>query len=112
MSWLAKTLDPVRGFDANQRNAAKLWCKDRCEFDAPILFWLRCNKRAEHADHFIPWSSGGATSMRNLVMACAGHNLSKSNKMPSRFQALRIARRRRKYFPAGMPLMPGERYGR
>ena len=110
MSWPARKRDPVRAFDANQRRAAKLWCGNRCEFDAPVLFWCRCSKPAEHADHFIPWSSGGATSMRNLVMACAGHNLSKSAKIPSRFQAARIARRRRKYFPASMPLMPGERY--
>jgi 5-methylcytosine-specific restriction endonuclease McrA len=33
-----------------------------------------------HADHVIPRSKGGPTTLENLVTACAGCNLGKSNK--------------------------------
>ena len=45
---------------------------DRCEFTG---FVGRCRRRGGHADHWIPWSRGGASVRRNLVWACPRHNL-------------------------------------
>jgi 5-methylcytosine-specific restriction endonuclease McrA len=38
-----------------------------------------CDAPAEHLDHVIPLSKGGADRAHNLVPACAGCNLTKSN---------------------------------
>ncbi|MEK6311914.1 MAG: HNH endonuclease signature motif containing protein, partial [Curtobacterium sp.] len=75
--------DPDREFKPSTRAAVFDAARRRCEFDCPVP-WVRCPRRAEHADHFFPWTSGGASSMANCVAACARHNLSKGARMPSR----------------------------
>lgn len=103
--------DQVRMFSAAQRRDGFSRAGNRCEYDG-FLPWLRCTSAAEHADHFFPWSRGGATSMSNQVAACARHNLAKSDHMPSRMMQSRIARRRRRYFPAGVDLAVGQWLGK
>lgn len=95
----------ARGYSSEQRAAGFLRANGRCEFDSGMG---RCSNRAEHADHFYPWSRGGATSMQNLVAACAPHNLSKSAKMPSMMLKTRIENRRRGYFPKSVSVVAGE----
>ena len=106
---VAATKDPRRAYSSDERKAGFGRAGGRCEFDA----WLglsRCGRAAEHGDHWWPHSRGGATSMPNLVAGCAWHNRSKGATLPTRGQTRRITRRRRRYFPEGIPLVPGERY--
>lgn len=103
------TTDPTRLFTSDQRREGMVRAEYRCEM--PKLFGLmRCRRRAEHGDHFFPWSRGGATTIGNYVAACAKCNLAKSNHVPTRFITGLIALRRRRYFPDGIPLQPGQRY--
>ena len=103
--------DPVRMFTSEQRRAGFDRCQRRCEFDG-WLPWLRCAGRVEHADHWFPWSKGGATSPANLVGACRWHNLSKSAAWPTRAQTGRIAARRAKYWTGpDAERTPGAFYG-
>lgn len=108
-SWANAPRDTKRLFDTQMRRQASTWCRGRCEMDGWLPFW-RCHSPAEHGDHWIPWSRSGATTFGNLVMACAWHNLSKGARIPSRMETARIERRRRKYFPEGIPVDAGERY--
>ena len=94
-----------RAFSAEQRYEGFQRAGERCEFDSGFG---RCGNRAEHADHFYPWSRGGATSMKNLVAACSGHNLSKGAKMPSAVLKSRIESRRKGYFPKHVETSAGE----
>jgi len=94
-----------RAFSSQQRMDGFVRARGRCEFDNGLL---RCKNKAEHADHFYPWALGGATSMRNLVAACSGHNLAKGAKMPSVALKSRIETRRRSYFPASEDITAGE----
>lgn len=102
-------LDPVRMYSSQQRAEGFARAENRCEMDG-WLPGLRCRRPAQHGDHFHPWSKGGATSMSNFVAACATCNMSKSNRMPAPWQGWLIAARRRRYFPAGIPRRPGQRY--
>lgn len=103
------TTDPTRLFTSDQRREGMVRAENRCEM--PRLFGLmRCRRRAEHGDHFFPWSRGGATTMGNYVAACAKCNLAKSNHVPTRLTTFLIALRRRRYFPDGIPIRPGQRY--
>lgn len=101
--------DPQRMFTTAQRVEAFRISQGRCEFDG---FWpfSRCGRPAAHADHWFPHTLGGASSMNNLVSGCAPCNLSKGAKVPTFWQTTRIERRRRSYFPPGVPLRPGEKY--
>lgn len=94
--------DPQRMFTAQQRSAAISRCGGRCEHKSPL--WRRCSGGAEHADHIHPWSLGGATSMGNLQMLCAPHNLRKSSWRPTLLYRWRLERRRLRYFPANEPV--------
>lgn len=103
------TTDPTRLFTSDQRREGMVRAENRCEM--PKFFGLtRCRRRAEHGDHFFPWSRGGATTMGNYVAACAKCNLAKSNHVPTRLTTFLIAMRRRRYFPDGIPIRPGQRY--
>lgn len=102
--------DPQRAFTASQRTEGFERAGGRCEMTSWGLF--RCSGPAEHADHHYPWSKGGASSLENLVAACQHHNLAKGARLPSRLATRRITRRRRGYFPAGVPTRPGARVPR
>ena len=98
--------DPQRMFTADQRRAGFGRAGSQCEMSTP---WLtRCTRTAGHADHFYPHARGGASSMRNLVAACAPHNLSKGAKMPSSLERRLIEHRRRRYFPQSIGREAGE----
>jgi 5-methylcytosine-specific restriction endonuclease McrA len=77
----------------------------QCEFSVGLR---RCPQQSAHADHFYPFSRGGATSMKNFVAACEFHNLSKGAKMPSASEKATIENRRRRYFPSGVSTEVGE----
>lgn len=105
-----RPLDPQRGFSLTQRRTAERLAGGRCEMEG--FGWIRCRRAGAHADHWLPWARGGATSEGNLVWACARHNLAKSSRVPTAFATWRLARRRRRYFPAGIPVRPGQWYGK
>lgn len=102
--------DPQRAFTAQQRYTGFHRAGRQCEFSTP--WFTRCTRTATHADHFFPHTKGGASSLRNLVAACATHNLRKGAKMPHPYTRLAIEYRRRNYFPKGTPVKAGEWYGR
>lgn len=97
--------DSQRLFTVDQRRLGFDRAEGRCEFTRFGL--LRCRRPAEHADHWRPWSRGGASDMANLVAACSGHNLRKSDTVPTRWQTALLEWRRRSYFPAGTQRAPG-----
>ncbi|TDP89537.1 hypothetical protein EDF62_3268 [Leucobacter luti] len=98
--------DPKRAFDSAQRNVGFTRAGHQCEFSTP--WFTRCTRTAQHADHWFPHTRGGATSMQNLVAACAPHNLSKGGRQPSALAGFLIAARRRKYFPETLDRKAGE----
>jgi len=98
--------DDRRMFTAAERAQGFGRALRQCEYDRWLLW--RCTRTAEHGDHFYPWSRGGATSMRNFVAACGRCNTSKGARIPTSTQRRRIQRRRRKYFPTGIPVGVGE----
>lgn len=100
--------DPTRMFTANQRNEGFARAGGRCEFES--FAFVRCHKSAHHGDHHFPWSKGGATSMANFTAACVRCNTSKGAKLPGFFSTMRLEARRRKYFPAGIPVKAGQRF--
>ncbi|MDB6425925.1 HNH endonuclease [Curtobacterium sp. 20TX0008] len=85
--------DPQRAFPAHIRRACFERVGGRCEYSGMLPF-LRCRAAAAHADHFIPWSKGGASTLENAVASCARHNLRKSATMPSRAMRRRVRRGR------------------
>lgn len=44
--------------------------------ESPVCPWYECNCPAEEAQvhHIVPWSQGGETNSKNLVVACPYHN--------------------------------------
>lgn len=100
--------DSTRLFSADQKEIGYSRAGWRCEYERPGILHLRCKESATHADHYFAYSRGGRTSLRNFVAACGAHNLEKGSSMQSRSQRKRMARRRKRYFPAGMELIPGE----
>ncbi len=102
--------DPQRVFTNSQRQDGFARAGGRCEFPS-WLPWLRCRRTASHADHYLPWSRGGASSMQNFVAACPQCNLRKGARLPSRFARHQIERRRRRYFPPGTPPAAGAWFG-
>lgn len=98
--------DPQRMFNGQQRKLGHDRASRRCEMDNWLF--MRCRADSKEADHHYPHTRGGASSMENLVAACMKHNRSKSAKMPTRLATWRITRRRKRYFPAGDRLAPGQ----
>jgi len=94
-----------RMYSAQQKNEGHKRAGNRCEFSSR---YGRCKNKAVHADHFYPYSRGGATSMKNFVSACEHHNLSKGAKIPSLVEKSRIEARRAHYFPVGVSVSVGE----
>lgn len=100
--------DGERLYTSRDRRIGFARAGNRCEMDG--YFWfLRCKREAKHGDHHYPHSRGGATSMQNFVAACVRCNTSKGAKIPTRSATKRMERRRRKYFPKGVPVTVGER---
>lgn len=107
---LPKQKDPQRMFSRSQKREGDSRAGWRCEMES--FPFIRCRGTSEHGDHWYPWSLGGVTDMGNYVSACAKCNLKKSAKVPTKFQTARLEHRRKKYFPAGVPVKAGERYRR
>lgn len=102
------TKDPQRMYTSEQRTESFARAGGQCEY----LGWgfMRCRSQAEHADHFFPHSKGGATSLLNCVASCAHHNTSKGAKILPKRQGTFLKMRRRRYYPAGIPVDVGEMY--
>lgn len=100
--------DPQRGFTSQQRSECFRRAGNRCEMET--IWFGRCLGTAEHADHWLPHSRGGATNLANAVAACARHNLAKSDTVPSAWETARLERRRRHYFPESLDRSAGVLY--
>ena len=98
--------DRTRIFTADQKRAGHARAGGRCEME--VLPGIRCRGSGTAADHWFPYSKGGATSMANFVSACTWHNLAKSNRCPTRSATARLEARRRRYFPPGEPRDAGQ----
>lgn len=98
--------DPQRLFTAGQRRLACRLAQGRCEQES--FPFVRCRRVGAHADHWFPWSRGGASTDQNLVWACTRHNLAKSSRIPTAFQTLRLEARRARYFPSDVSPVAGE----
>ncbi|WP_162458257.1 HNH endonuclease [Pseudactinotalea terrae] len=101
--------DPVRMYPSVMRAQVFARAGGQCEYTG--WAWQRCRAKAEHADHILPWSKGGATSLQNGAASCAHHNTSKGAKLLTGRQTRALERRRRRYFPPGTPVKAGQRYG-
>lgn len=101
-----KHLDPVRMFAPYVRFETFRRAEQRCEY----VTWTgrRCPNKAEHADHWIPWSKGGASSEKNCVALCSPCNLAKTNDMPTKSETKRLYKSRRYMVNR---FYPGEVYG-
>lgn len=99
--------DPVRWFDATQRARAREYAGGRCEYTS---WGRRCARPAEETDHYIAHARGGATSVTNAVAACRRHNQAKGAAVLPWWHAKALERRRREYFPPGVPVTVGQRY--
>lgn len=85
--------DPVRIFTADQKRFLMAQAGARCEH-RPLL-WFRCFRNTRlQADHIMPWSRGGRTTIENGQMLCATHNRRKTNRIPSPLYRARIRLRR------------------
>lgn len=85
--------DPVRIFTADQKRYLMAQAGARCEH-RPLL-WFRCFRNTRlQADHIMPWSRGGRTTIENGQMLCATHNRRKTNRIPSPLYRARIRLRR------------------
>jgi hypothetical protein len=93
--------DPQRFYDYSQKFTIKQLAEFRCEYG----HFTRCKSKVEEIDHFIPWSIGGATTVKNAVGACTRHNQRKKAKIPL-FMYFIIKIRRKKYNKTS----PGELY--
>jgi 5-methylcytosine-specific restriction endonuclease McrA len=92
--------DEKRMFSGPEKAECKRRAGNRCEHSQ---FGFRCRVPSAHADHVYPWARGGATAMSNCQSLCAPHNLRKSATIPGKFYIARLEKRRRKYFPSGVP---------
>ncbi|MCX2748991.1 HNH endonuclease [Arthrobacter sp. MI7-26] len=99
--------DPLRRFTRQQRREGMARADGQCEMEAGLH--RRCSRRAEHGDHFYPWSKGGATSLQNFVAACSRCNHAKGVRIPSPGIQKRLGRRRLEYFGAQELVRVGER---
>lgn len=95
--------DPVRRFTRQQRREGMARAGGQREMESGF------GRRAEHGDHFYPWSKGGSTSLQNFVAACARCNRAKRARIPSPAQQQRLERRRRDYVPPSSSISVGER---
>lgn len=101
--------DPQRLFTVAQRSLGRDLAGGRCEH--ANLLGVRCHRPGAHGDHIYPWSKGGATIQSNFAWLCAAHNLSKGARVPSALQIRALQRRRRRYYPDGVPVRIDWRIG-
>ncbi len=102
--------DPRRSFTAQQRTVIFARAGNQCEhFD---IIGRRCTAAPTHADHVFPWSKGGSTTASNAQALCARHNLIKGSAVVPTIHIARLERRRRRYFPPGVPVEVVWRTGR
>lgn len=102
--------DPRRSFTAQQRTAIFARAGNQCEHFN--ILGRRCTAAPTHADHVIPWSRGGSTTASNAQALCARHNLIKGSAVVPTVHIARLERRRRRYFPPGVPVDVVWRTGR
>lgn len=95
--------DPWRGFKHAARAAVMDRAGGRCE-GAQLVFGVRCDRPATDVDHVFPWSKGGPTIASNGQALCRGHNRSKAAMTPPWWYVRSLERRRRGYFPEGVPV--------
>lgn len=69
-------------------------CKNRCE-GIGLLFRCRHVGDDLQGDHWYPYSRGGATTKKNLVMLCPKCNRKKTNHVPTFLQTKAIEFRRK-----------------
>lgn len=67
----------------HHQNGRCFWCGDRCGSKP-------AHHKEYHVDHLIPVANGGTDYPRNLVIACPGCNISKSNKLPIEYKRYRL----------------------
>jgi 5-methylcytosine-specific restriction endonuclease McrA len=94
--------DPLRRFTAEQRRTIFLHAGGRCEHHSRIFGRCRVTEKLE-ADHIHPHSRGGWTEIRNGQALCHSHNRTKRAAVPFEYQLRALAKRRSRYFPAGVP---------
>lgn len=93
--------DPIRRFSRQDKAEILRRAGGRCEHHGLIVG--RCEQTTSlEADHIIPWSRSGPTSIGNGQALCRRHNRDKRASIPTRWQLRAIARRRATYFPAGI----------
>lgn len=101
--------DMQRTYDRETKRKYSRYCGNRCE-GTGLMF--RCRNTGNlQGDHWFPYSLGGETTEKNLVMLCSRCNQRKSNKMPSIFQTYALYLRRKMmwgYTPAILPQKPGD----
>lgn len=102
--------DPQRMFSKAQRDEGSRLAAGRCEMEGLLLF-TRCHRPGAHADHWFPHTLGGASTMQNLVHACAPCNLSKGARVPTFWETTRLEWRRRRYYTREQR-RPGDKYRR
>lgn len=95
--------DPWRGFKYAARATVLDRAGGRCE-GAQLVFGVRCDRPATDVDHVFPWSKGGPTVASNGQALCRGHNRSKAAMTPPWWYVRSLERRRRGYFPEGVPV--------
>lgn len=88
--------DPLRRFSHVQKQEILARAAHRCEYHG----WLtgRCTVTAGlEADHVVPWSRSGPTTVENGQALCRRHNRSKAATVPFGWQRRAIDRRRLRY---------------
>jgi len=98
-----RSRDEWRGFKYEARNQVMQNASHRCEA-LMFLTLFRCKQAAAEADHIIPWSKGGPTVVSNGQALCRFHNRSKGSKQLPWWHVLRLEKRRKAYFPEGVPV--------
>jgi hypothetical protein len=93
--------DQVRSFSGRDRSVIFARAGGRCEHYG-LFGRCRASERLE-ADHVHPHSRGGWTDVRNGQALCRAHNRTKRAHVPYGWQLRRLEKRRRAYFPPGVP---------
>ena len=86
--------DINRLYSHNDKVKYSTLCNNRCE---GIGIFLRCRHEGNdlQGDHWYPYSRGGATTKKNLVMLCPKCNKKKTNHVPTFLQTKAIEFRRK-----------------